>query len=444
MLRHLYISVLLSLSIITVRAQTTAFGCSGAGQNYVVPAGVTCLDYVVQGAQGGGVNGGLGARVTGTLTVTPGQTIRVYVGCRPGGMAAGYNGGGSGQNATSAGDPSYGGGGGSDLRISPYTINDRVVVAGGGGGTGGGTEDGAGGIGGCAAGAAGAAPFGIGGLGGTQTAGGTGGNPWISSGNTGFDGSFFSGGNGATDPCYNNSPGGGGGGGYYGGGGGGSDCYSSSPYGGGGGGGGSSLVPAGAVCTAGVKSGQGRVTLTPSTGCVLPIVLVSFTGENAGSQNKLTWVTASEINNAYFMVERSPDGIEPYEEVGTKDGAGNSNSMRTYELMDPHPLPTITYYRLKQVDFDGKYSYSDIVPLTSPEIIDPYVYPNPTNEGLTIAFGKVTDAKVTIKNALGQVVLDREVLSDDHLKVKLPGATGIYFLQIEIEGKLTTKKIFKK
>ncbi|MCB0401653.1 MAG: T9SS type A sorting domain-containing protein [Flavobacteriales bacterium] len=426
-------------------AQTT-YNCTGSFQTHTVPAAFTCVDVVVQGAQGGGTNGGLGARVTGQLSVTPGQVLRVYVGCRPAGTGAGYNGGGIGRSATSAGDPSYGGGGGSDIRVSPYALANRVVVAGGGGGQGGGTEDALGGSGGCATGGTGAAPFGVGGEGGTQTAGGLGGPPWISSGNYGSNGSLGAGGAGATDPCYNNSPGGGGGGGYYGGGGGGSDCYNISPYGGGGGGGGSSLTPTGGTCTAGSKSGHGRVVITPSV-CLLPVQFLSFTGTNLGISNQLNWVTATEINNDYFVLQASKTGQDPFVEVGRINGAGNSTTEKEYEFMDLKPLAQLTYYRLKQVDFDGQFSYSNVIALESEELTDVLVYPNPANDNITIAFSNIMEqTTVKLLNPVGQTLTTKIVSGQSKTTIDLKNvAQGIYFIQVETTaGQVYTQKVLKQ
>ncbi len=244
-------------------AQTTVtFNYTGAAQTWTVPPCVTSINVDVRGAEGGGgAGGGNGARVQATMAVTPGQVLQINVGGLGNCPGGGFNGGGNGQNANSTANRSCGGGGASDIRITPYAMGNRVVVAAGGGGIGGGTQDAAGGNGGCATGTAGTSPFGQGGGGATQATGGTGGPPWIASGQAGTAGSIGQGGNGGNDPCYNNSPGGGGGGGYYGGGGGGSDCFSSAPYGGGSGGGGSSLA-AGGSCTAGFQTGNGLVTIT--------------------------------------------------------------------------------------------------------------------------------------------------------------------------------------
>ena len=103
-------------------AQTT-FNYTGGLQTYTVPAGVTLIRLEAWGAQGQGGNGGLGGYVRGDMTVTPGQVLNVYVGGQ-----AGYNGGGLGHAVALRN-----GGGASDIRISPYAIANRVIVAGGGG-----------------------------------------------------------------------------------------------------------------------------------------------------------------------------------------------------------------------------------------------------------------------------------------------------------------------
>lgn len=242
-------------------AQSVTFNFTGAVQTWTVPPCVTSINVTLAGAEGGGTVGGNGAIVTGTLAVTPGQVLNIYVGGSGNCPQAGWNGGGGGQNANTTANRSCGGGGATDIRIGGTALSNRVIVAAGGGGMGGGTQDAAGGVGGCATGATGVNSFGGGGTGGTQTSGGFGGTPW-GSGLQGSNGSLGQGATGAIDNCYNNSPGGGGGGGFYGGGSGGADCFSSAPYGGGAGGGGSSLTPAGGGCTQGTNNGPGYCTIT--------------------------------------------------------------------------------------------------------------------------------------------------------------------------------------
>jgi gliding motility-associated-like protein len=229
-----------------------------------------------RGADGGGGNGGNGAQVTGTLAVTPGQILQIRVGGSGTCPTSGYNGGGGGVNANSFANSSCGGGGATDLRIAPYALANRAIVAAGGGGMGGGTLDAVGGGGGCTNGITGTSPFGIGGGAASQFLGGNGGPAWAAPGSPGLAGSIGQGGNGGANSCYNNAPGGGGGGGLFGGGGGGADCWNSGPVGGGGGGGGSSLTPAGGTCQQGINNGPGILTITYVAG------IGTATASNAG------------------------------------------------------------------------------------------------------------------------------------------------------------------
>ena len=103
-----------------------------------MPQCVTSINYTVAGAEGGGANGGNGALVTGALAVTPGQTIQFTVGGQGACPGSGYNGGGAGSSSSVSANTSCGGGGASDIRLSPFQLNNRIVVASGGGGMGGG------------------------------------------------------------------------------------------------------------------------------------------------------------------------------------------------------------------------------------------------------------------------------------------------------------------
>ncbi|MGB5016168.1 MAG: InlB B-repeat-containing protein, partial [Candidatus Nanopelagicales bacterium] len=246
-------------------AATTNFGYTGAAQTYTVPTGVTSITVSVCGASGGGTVGGAGICINGPLTVTPGQTLNLYVG-GAGSTAAsvndiaagGFNGGGaSGQSAVGANQPGSGGGA-SDIRQGGTALANRVIAAGGGGG---GTTtqtpvDRAGGAGGASTGAAGGASLAAGGgKGGTQLAGGAGGT----GGNPGASGSLGIGGAGATSASRS---GGGGGGGFYGGGGGTSGASVT-----GGGGGGSSKTPTGGS-TGLTHTGNGTISITANTATV--------------------------------------------------------------------------------------------------------------------------------------------------------------------------------
>lgn len=96
--------------------------------------------------------------------------------------------------------------------------------------------------------------------------------------------------------------------------------------------------------------------------CTLPIELISFTGKNNGDENILEWITATEINNDYFAIERSEDAIN-FIEIGKVDGAGNSLSIKRYSMVDNNPSD-LTYYKLIQTDFNGEYKTSEIIVVT--------------------------------------------------------------------------------
>ena len=119
-----------------------------------------------------------------------------------------------------------------------------------------------------------------------------------------------------------------------------------------------------------------------STDIPLPIELLSFDAKLKNDIVELTWTTASEINNDYFTVEKTRYG-KTFEQVAIIKGAGTSNEVINYFAIDENPYQYISYYRLKQTDFDGKYKYSDLVSINNPHKYNYnnnglIVYPNPS------------------------------------------------------------------
>jgi hypothetical protein len=97
-----------------------------------------------------------------------------------------------------------------------------------------------------------------------------------------------------------------------------------------------------------------------SSATVLPIELTDFTGTpNSEGYNLLEWTTASELNNLKFEIQRSFSGLE-FSTIGELPGAGTTNSPNEYKFTDPYPA-NLNYYRLKQTDYDGKFTYSKII-----------------------------------------------------------------------------------
>jgi hypothetical protein len=120
--------------------------------------------------------------------------------------------------------------------------------------------------------------------------------------------------------------------------------------------------------------------ISPMGPLPLPIELLDFKGKYVNQQSVLSWVTASEKNNDYFILERSEDARE-FTQMGKIDGAGNSNSFLNYQFIDIKPINQVAYYRLKQVDFDGQYSYSQVIALRNNQKVNTEIkaYPNPSD-----------------------------------------------------------------
>lgn len=113
-----------------------------------------------------------------------------------------------------------------------------------------------------------------------------------------------------------------------------------------------------AVLEVGVRRPSFDVCYTIS--CPLPIELLSFTATPNGNSNLLKWSTATETNNDYFAIEKTGDGIS-WTEIGRVVGAGNSTHILNYQFSDNNLIAGVSYYRLKQVDYNGQYTYSNIV-----------------------------------------------------------------------------------
>lgn len=261
-------------------AGSMVFSYTGAEQSWTVPCGVTSVSFTVYGAAGadnehGNVAGGLGGSATGTLAVTQGQVLEIFVGGAPTTTAGGWNGGGAGGTGAS-GCAGGGGGGASDVRIAPYALGNRVIVAGGGGGAGGdrldtvGAGAGGGGGGGYYGGGGGESWGGAGGGAGTQAAGGAAGCGSGCSGSStcGSAGSSGTGGPGGAAPAsdqagtQNGGAGGGGGGATGVAGATGGPCGTN--YSGGAGGGGSGYIGGvtGGTSSSAAHAGSGQVTIT--------------------------------------------------------------------------------------------------------------------------------------------------------------------------------------
>ena len=138
----------------------------------------------------------------------------------------------------------------------------------------------------------------------------------------------------------------------------------------------------------------------------LPIELLSFDAKANNDYVNIAWTTLSETNNDYFTVEKSKD-VNTFEMVINTAGAGNSNTLLNYSAKDNEPFSGVSYYRLKQTDFDGKFSYSDIVKVDFEKSIDVTIYPNPFSTYAAITINdasQMNNYELRIFNVLGTEV----------------------------------------
>ncbi len=186
-------------------------------------------------------------------------------------------------------------------------------------------------------------------------------------------------------------------------------------------------------------TGMGFAFADPGGG-TLPIQLIDFTAKAANEHVSLNWTTATEINNDYFTIMRSHNGIE-WEILKHIDGAGNSTSTLTYHGIDLHPLQGVSYYRLKQTDFNGNSSLSKIISTTFTNQTIIKVYPNPASEMLNVEINHSNNQVVTLMNGRGQKIFISSKMLNGKLQLTTKEfARGIYLLMVEQDGKIVYKE----
>jgi len=175
----------------------------------------------------------------------------------------------------------------------------------------------------------------------------------------------------------------------------------------------------------------------------IPVELTSFTANVVGSNVELNWTTATEVNNQGFKIERSEDNIS-FSEIGFVPGFGTTTKPKSYSYSDQFANSGTYQYRLKQIDFDGSFAYSNVaeVEVSLPtEFSLEQNYPNPFNPSTSIQFSLPVDAQVQIEvyNLVGEKVaevVNKDFSTGSH-KVSFDASTltsGIYFYQIDVTG----------
>ena len=166
----------------------------------------------------------------------------------------------------------------------------------------------------------------------------------------------------------------------------------------------------------------------------LPVELYSFTGKKSGNKNILEWITASESNNDFFTLEHSTDGAS-FSELINVPGAGDSHTTLDYSTEDTEPYSPITYYRLKQTDFDGKFTYSNTIAVSTESYIV-YTGPNPVNDNFSIKLisDDIGIASLEILDVTGAIILKnnfQESKGENSIQLNVNTfSPGLYFIRL--------------
>lgn len=164
----------------------------------------------------------------------------------------------------------------------------------------------------------------------------------------------------------------------------------------------------------------------------LPIELLTFNAQPCNNQICLNWATATETNNDYFTIEKSKNGVN-FDVVSKVNGAGNSTAEINYSATDNAPYAGVSYYRLKQTDYNGKYTYSNTISVnfTTSEEFHFNVYPNPsTSENINLAINASQGKQILV------VVYD-VTGREQYSKIVITQQQGENVFALDPSGKLT-------
>jgi surface protein len=186
-----------------------------------------------------------------------------------------------------------------------------------------------------------------------------------------------------------------------------------------------------------------------NAGCVimLPVTWLDFTGQLEANKVILNWKTASEQNNTGFDVERSADG-RSWSKIGFIPGKINSALLSSYSYSDLSPLKGLSYYRLKQIDLDKRFSYSRIIRINNVSNGEVAIWPNPVNDLLNVEINqRYRNAKMylTVTDMKGTVLVSR-IVTHGNLTISTSGwPKALYVISLQTDSDIImTRKILKQ
>jgi subtilisin-like proprotein convertase family protein len=180
-------------------------------------------------------------------------------------------------------------------------------------------------------------------------------------------------------------------------------------------------------------------------GAPLPVTMLNFEGVHTGNINRLTWTTTNELNNSYFIIERSINN-QPFIQMGIVNSNNSNASINNYSFDDKKPQPGMNLYRLKQTDYDGSFHYSKIVSLGI-EMNGWVISPNKVSNQLTLISHSSDNQRLTLNiyNMQGQLMKSEDVKNENIINQNVSTLLkGDYILQIiDSKGKHTSLRFLK-
>lgn len=183
------------------------------------------------------------------------------------------------------------------------------------------------------------------------------------------------------------------------------------------------------------------------SGGALPVEMTSFNAAlTSKNQTDLNWQTASELNNHYFQIEHSTDA-RSFTPIGVVDGKGTTNESQDYYYRHLAPRFGQNYYRLKQVDFDGTFAYSDLVNVNykiKGDIHPILIYPNPVSDQLSLTNISSGELSLEVFNVLGEFQFKGKLTEGQHKEFPTDQLIdGPYFIRIKTENEYLNQKFIK-
>jgi|GEM_PF-5925881 len=159
----------------------------------------------------------------------------------------------------------------------------------------------------------------------------------------------------------------------------------------------------------------------------LAVELVQMRATAMEEYNMIEWTTASEIDNDYFVIERSQNGVSDWRSIGQQVKGTNTSFSADYSLIDSDPL-LLSYYRLKSIDFNGVIEYSDVTSVSRKQVLRFGIYPNPASDFIVLS--STEDGNIQVINRNGTTAFTSTILKGENRIEVFDLTPGVYYIKI--------------